>query len=183
MLDFVAQFAETAEVARSSGGSDIFGPLGIDWQTMILQIISFAILVFILAKFIYPSIKAMLDRRDKTIADSMKAAKEAEEKAAASEAETTKLLERARTEAGDIVETAKKESSDMIAGAEADAAKRADAIVANAKVELDREVESARQTLRNEVVDLVALATEKVVETKIDAQDEKIIKSAIKERK
>lgn len=182
MFSFLTQFASAA-AEETAESTDLMGSLGIDWQMLVLQMISFVLLVLFVAKFIYPQIAAMLDRREKIIKDSVKAAQEAEKKSAEAEAETAKLLAKARAEAGDIVETAKKESTDIIMNAEADASKRADIIVENAKVELDREVQNARKALRNEVVDLVATATEKVVESKIDSKDEKIIDDAIKEKK
>ena len=74
MGEFLTLFA-SATAEESSGG--IFGSLGIDWKILILQMIAFGILVFILSKWVYPPILAMLDRRDKLIDDSVKAAKEA----------------------------------------------------------------------------------------------------------
>ncbi|GHU09731.1 hypothetical protein FACS189431_8240 [Alphaproteobacteria bacterium] len=180
MLGFLTQFASEALTPEEIEDGGIFGSLGIDWQVLILQMIAFVLLVLILGKFIYPQIAAMLDRREKLIADSVKAAKEAEEKAAASEEETAKLLDKARTEAGDIVATAKKESSGIVADAEAEAVKKAEAIVANAHADIERDIQNARRTLRGEVVELVALATEKVVDSKIDSKDEKIIADTIK---
>lgn len=182
MLDFLTITASSV-AEETVESSDMFASLGIDWQTLILQMIGFVLLVIILAKFIYPQIAAMLDRREKIIKDSLDAAREAQEKSAKSEAETATLLEKARKSAGDIVDTAKKESADIVASAEADATKRADAIVENAKVELDREIENARKSLRGEVVELVAIATEKVVDAKITSQDEKVIAEALKGRK
>ena len=178
MQNILTQLAE----AENAGGGDLFGTLGIDWTALLLQTISFIILVFILAKWIYPPIAAMLDRHDKKIEESMKAAKEAEKHASESEAKTAKLLEKSRVEAAEIVETAKKEASEIIVKAEKDATEHAEAIVANARADLERDVEQARAALRGEVVDLVALATEKVIDAKIDAEDEKIIKSVLKER-
>mgnify|MGYP003294627486 CR=1 FL=1 len=175
MQNVLMQFAE----AESAGGGDLFGTLGIDWTALLLQTISFVILVIILAKWIYPPIAAMLDRHDKKIEDAMKAAEEAKKHASDSEAKTAALLEKARDDASNIVEAAKKESAEIIAKAEEDAATRAEAIVANARADLERDVEQARAALRGEVVDLVALATEKVINVKIDGQDEKVINAAL----
>lgn len=182
MLDFLTKFASAA--AESTGGSsDLLGSLGIDWQMLGLQMISFIILVFIVAKFIYPQIAAMLDRREKIIDDAMKASREAQKKADAAEGEIAKMLANARDEATSIIDTAKKESTDIVSDAEASAQKHADTIVSNAMADINREVESARKTLRGEMVNLVAAATEKVVDSKIDARDEKIIAEAVKGHK
>ena len=147
MQNILLHFAE-AEHAESA---DLFGTLGIEWTALILQIVSFAILVFILAKFIYPPIAAMLDRHDKKIEDAMKAAKEAQEQASESEAKTAAILEKSRREAEQIVESAKKESAEIIIKAEEDASIRANAIVSNARAGLEREIEQARTEIRKEV--------------------------------
>lgn len=163
-------------------GGDLFGALGIDWTALLLQMISFIILVVILAKFIYPPIAAMLDRHDKKAEEAMKAAEEAQKHAAESEAKTAELLEKSRVDAAGIIEAARTESAEIIAKAEEDAAARAENIIANARSDLERDVEQAREALRAEMVELVAMATEKVIDTKIDKQDEKIINSVLKEQ-
>ena len=77
MRELIIQLAEVENTAEG----DLFGTLGIDWTLLLLQIISFAILVFILTKFVYPPIVAMLDRNDKKIADAVKATEEAQKNA------------------------------------------------------------------------------------------------------
>ena len=176
MQSVILQFAEA-----ESGSGDLFGTLGIDWTALLLQTISFIILVIILAKWIYPPIAAMLDRHDKKIDDAMEAAEEAQKNASESEAKTAALLEQSRAEAADIVEAAKNEAAEIVAKAEEDAGARAEAIIANARDELERDVEQAKAALRGELVDLVAIATEKVVNVKIEAEDEKIINGVLKE--
>ena len=177
MQNILTQFAEATE------DGDLFGTLGIDWTALLLQTVSFVILVFILAKWVYPPIAAMLDRHDKKIEDAMKAAKEAETNANKAETKTAELLEKSRVEAAEIVVAAKQESAEIIAKAEEDATARAEAIVVSARAELKRDTEQARMALRAEMVDLVALATEKVIDTKINAQDEKIINAVLEECK
>jgi F-type H+-transporting ATPase subunit b len=173
-------FASTEAGEEASGG--IFGSLGIDWKVLLLQAIAFGILVFILAKWVYPPILAMLDRREKLIEDSVKAAKEASAKSEKAEAEIAKQLKEARQEAAEIVETSRKESQEMLLNAETDASKRADAIVASARAQLDRDVEAARKTLREDTIELVAMATGKITRSKVDATaDAKLIKEAIKD--
>ncbi|MBR3175841.1 F0F1 ATP synthase subunit B [Candidatus Saccharibacteria bacterium] len=174
MWDVVVQFAE----AENSG---VFDALGIDWTALILQIISFVILVVIVSKFIYPPIVAMLDRHDKKIENALKAAEEAQANASKSEAESAELLEKSRNEAADILESAKQESAEIILQAEKDASARAETVMADARAGLEREIEQARQDLRDEMVGLVSLATEKIIDTRIEAKDEKLIKTALKE--
>jgi F-type H+-transporting ATPase subunit b len=171
-------FASSANPEESSGG--VFGALGIDWKVLILQMVAFGLLVFILAKWVYPPILAMLDRRQKLIEDSVKAAKEATKKAEGAEAKIADQLKTARAEAADIVTAAREQSTQILLDADQQAQKRADATVEAARQQLAKDVEAARQSLRGEVVELVALASEKVVGSKVDASsDGKIIARAI----
>jgi F-type H+-transporting ATPase subunit b len=73
------------------------------------------------------------------------------------------LLKKARTEAAEIVETAKVESNAVLTASEEKAKKRSEQIVASAQDEIQKEVIAAKSALHNETLELVALATEKVV--------------------
>lgn len=181
MLDFLTKFASTAGLETENEG--IFASLGIDLKALILQLIAFVILVFILAKFIYPQINAMLDRRDKAISDAVKSAKESQERAAKSEKETAAVLKNARVESEEIIETAKKESADMMATAEFDAKKKADGIVRSAQEDIEKEIQSARKMLRDETLELVADATEKVASVKLGKDDDKLVTKTLKGEK
>jgi F-type H+-transporting ATPase subunit b len=173
----------SAEAGEAESGG-IFGALGIDWKTLILQAIAFLVLVFILTKWVYPPILKMLDRRQKLIDDSVTAAKETAAKAEKAGAEIAKQLKEARTEADEIVAAARQQSEQMLLTAEEESIKRAEATVASARQQLQRDVEAARQTLREETVELVALATGKITRDKLTgAVDEKLIKEVIKKAK
>jgi F-type H+-transporting ATPase subunit b len=178
MNNFVHFMAATTE----DGNSGMFGALGIDWKILVLQAIAFGILVFILAKWVYPPILAMLDRREKLIEDSVKSAKDSAKKSAEAEQQIAKDIEAARNEASDIIASAREQAGRVIMDSEKEAGVRADNIVASAREQLTRDVKTAQKALRDQTVSLVATAAEKVVDAKIDlARDKALIESAIKE--
>ncbi|MCL2280742.1 F0F1 ATP synthase subunit B [Candidatus Saccharibacteria bacterium] len=173
-------FASTETGEQASEG--IFGALGIDWKVLIFQAIAFGILVFILAKWVYPPILAMLNRNQKLIDDSLKAAKEASAKSEKAADEIAGQLEGARKEAEDIIKSAHKQSQQMLLDAEGNATTKADAIVAAADTRIRNSVQKAQKDLRDEVVELVATATEKIIGSRITAkEDAKLVADAIKE--
>jgi|SRR5690606_34013557 len=166
----------------ASGGNAIMEALGIDWLMLGLQVVAFLVLLWFLGKFVYPPIVRMLDKRDEAIEASMKAAREAQQQADNTEAEVARLLKQAQREASDIIAVAKAEASDMVEAADKKAKARAEHIVLEAKSQIDKDVRAAKQALRDETIDLVALATEKVVGKTVDGRlDETIIESALKE--
>lgn len=109
MENFLTQFAST----ESAKKTDILTSLGIDWKLLVLQLIAFLILVWILAKWVYPVFLKIIDDRQSKIDDSLKAAADAGKKAEAAETKIEDALKDARKEAADIVATAKAEATHM----------------------------------------------------------------------
>lgn len=174
-------FASTEAAAESSPG--LLEALGIDWKLFVVQGIAFLILVGILGKFVYPILIKSIDARREQIEAGMKEAKEAEEALAKAEAKVSELLAEARKEADDILARTQKEASEVVAIAEGKAKTRADQIVADARAQLDLDVAKAREVLKKDTVELVALATERVVGEKLDAQkDAELVKKALTEK-
>lgn len=178
-MGILTQFAETTSGAPEG---DIFTTLGIDWKTLILQIVAFLILVWLLKKLVYPVLMKSVDKRQEDIESASKLADEAKKQAEGTKDEIAKLLKEARVQANDVVQTAKQEATAAIELAEKKAKKHAESIIENAHTQLDRDVLAAKKALRNETIELVALATEKIVKTKIDTKaDQALIESAIKD--
>ena len=177
-MEYLTQFAST-----EAAGGDIFSTLGIDWRLLVLQIVAFLILVWALGKFVYPWLMKSVDERQAKIEESVKAAELAEKKAESAQEEVAKLLKEARAEAKDIVTTAKDEAAAMVADAEGKAKTRAEKIAKDAHDQIEKDVIAARKALHNDTIELVALATEKIVgKTVNDSIDKKIIAEAVKEQ-
>jgi F-type H+-transporting ATPase subunit b len=172
----------TQLAATSESSNNVFVALGIDWKMLILQIVAFLILVALLKKYVYPWLMKSIDERQDVIEAGAKAAEEAKAKAEAAEKQVTALLTEARKEAKDIVSTAKSEASAAIEAAESKASGRAQKIVENAHEQIEKDVIAAQKTLHNETIDLVAMATEKVLGSVVDGKvDEKVVARAVKE--
>src|SRR4030066_2412588 len=86
--------------------SELLTKLGIDWKLLIAQIVNFLVLLFILWKFAYGPILAMLEKRQKKIEKGLKDAEAAGKKLEESEERQKEILKKARTEAKEIVEKA-----------------------------------------------------------------------------
>lgn len=179
MAPFTYIAAETTEASK-----DIFTALGIDWKLLIIQIIAFLILVVLLGKFVYPWLMKSVDERQANIDAANKAAAEAKEAAAENQEQVAALLAEARKEAAEIVSTAKTESAEIVSASEAKAKKTAEKIVADAQEQLEKDIAKARTDLHNETLELVTLATGKVIGDAHDkATDKTLIAKALKEAK
>lgn len=167
--------------ANSSG--DIFTSLGINGQMLLFQAVAFLVLVLVLSKWVFPPLMKAVDARQELIEAGTKAAEEAEKKAAEAEEQVKKALQEARTEAKEIVMTAKDEANAMISDSESKAKTRAEKIVKDAHDQLEKDVIAARKALHNDTIELVSLATEKVVGKTVNKDvDKKIIADAVKEQ-
>jgi len=177
MLNLLA----TTESAASSPG--LFQALGIDWKLFIVQGVAFVVLVLILAKFVYPVLIKAIDDRRAAIEAGLKEAKESQEALEVAETKVTELLAQARTEADDILARTHQESATMVAEAESKAKARAEQIVADARAQLSVDVAKAREALKKDTVELVALATERVIGEKLDdRKDAELVKKVLAEK-
>lgn len=176
----LAVLTHFATEEAATGG--ILGTLGIDVKLLVFQLIAFVLLIVILNKWIFPVFFKIIDKRQAVIEESNRAAVEASKQAEKSQAEIEKMLKQARVEAKDIVATAKDEATEMMRQAEEKSKAEAQHIVAVAHESLAKDVLAAKKALHNETVELVALATEKVVgKTVTKSVDTTLIKDALKE--
>lgn len=174
--------ASTAEAA-AEGNPGLLQALGIDGKLLIEQAIAFLILVAVLGKFVYPALMKAIDARREQIEAGMKEAKQAEETLEKAEAKVASMLTDARKEADDIIARSHKEATVMVSEAEEKAKVRSEQIIKDARTQLDADVAKARQLLKKDTVELVALATEKVIKVKLDERkDAELIAQALQEK-
>lgn len=156
MESILTQFASSA--AENGEKTDILTGLGIDWTLLVLQGVAFLILVWILAKFVYPVFLRIIDERQAKIDESVKAAQEAEKKAEKAETAVEDALKQARKEAADIVATAKAEATQMVEKSEKSAKTKAERIVAEAHEDIQKEIAGAKKSLEKDTLRLVKQA-------------------------
>lgn len=172
MEKIFTQLASSASAEHGAEKPDILTSLGIDWTLLILQLIAFLILVWLLAKFVYPVFMRIIDERQAKIDESIKAAAEAEKKAEKAESAVEDALKKARAEAADIVATAKQESVQMVEKAEESAKTKAERIVAEAHEDIQKDIANAKKLLEKDTLRLVKeaaiLATSSVADSKFD---------------
>ena len=128
------------------------------WMTVI-----FGLVLFILAKFGFPLITGMVEKRNKRINDSLEAARTAEQAIAHLKEEQERIITETRTEQNRLMQEAAAERDRMIAQAQDQARAEAQKIMEDAKVRINQEKEAAMKELRNEVSKMSIAIAEKVV--------------------
>jgi F-type H+-transporting ATPase subunit b len=142
--------------------------LGINLPGLIAQLVNFLLLLFLLSKFLYPRIVAMLDERAARVRESMERAEQVKLEAERMEVQFQERLAEARREGQQIVSNASQIAQRIQAEAQEKAGREADAFLARAREQIQRETEAARLQLRQEVVSLATLAASRVVERSLD---------------
>ena len=146
------------------------------WMTII-----FAIVFFVLAKFGFPIITGMVEKRSKRISDSLEAARIAEDALAHLEQEKERLVSETRAEQARLMQEAAAERDRMIAQAQEQARADAQKIMDDARVRINEEKEAAMKEIRNEVAKVSLAIAEKVVRKELssDASQQQLIDDLI----
>lgn len=143
---------------------------------------SFLILFVLLAKFAFPPIVAMMDKREHTIRESIEKAEETRIEAERLLEDYKRQLAEARTEAAQVIEQARKLGDDAKAKIEADAHEESAKILARAREEIEAEKNKAIVELTGKVADLSIGAASAVVSRALTKADHaKLIEDFIKQ--
>jgi F-type H+-transporting ATPase subunit b len=176
-LFFAAEAA--AGEAHSTG---LLQALGIDGKLLIQQAVAFLILVAILRKFVYPVLIKSIDDRRNAIEAGLEEAKKAQQLLEDTEKKVAGMLRDARGDADEMLKRAQTEAAGIVGDAEGKAKQRAEQIVKDAHNQLEADVAKARQALKRDTIQLVALATERIIHEKVDARkDTELIDRALED--
>ena len=157
--------------------------MGINLPGLITQLISFAILVFLLTRFLYKPVVKLLDERaekiKKGLSDAETASKGAEEAASKIEEE----LSQARLEGKKLFEASREASNQLREDEKEKIAVEISQMMEKAKKEINSERDSAILELKNRFGELVVDAAGKVIEKEIDEKSHsELITKALEEK-
>ena len=134
-----------------------------DFGLLFWMVVIFGLVFFLLAKFGFPIITDMVDKRSAKIAQSLKDADEIEARMASWKQEHAQMMEEVRREQSAILREATETKARIVADARAQAKAEADKILAEAKQQIAAEKESALRDVRKEVALLSVQVAEKVL--------------------
>lgn len=136
------------------------------WMTLI-----FGIVFFVLAKWGFPMITGSVEKRAARIGDSIKAAKEAEEKLRNLAEEQSRMIEETRQEQSRILKEAAASRDSIVEQAKVQAREEASRILDQARTQIAAEKESALRDVRKEVTLLSVSVAEKVLKKSLSDAD------------
>lgn len=150
--------------------------------TVIVELITFLVMLAILARWVYPEIVKLAEARQRAVAEQLREAEKARADAEKELEEARARLEDARKTAQGVVDAANKSAQQLRAEERGKAEEEARRIAESARKEIEAERDRALQSVRSEVAGLVVDATEKVIGETLDEQKHKrLIERAIAE--
>lgn len=148
-----------AQAAEEEGGNNFLIPNG----TFFVELIAFAIMFFILAKFVIPPINNAMTARQEAIRKQFADLDDAQKDAKAAEEEFKAQIADARHEAARIREEAREQGAAIIAEMREQAQAEANRIVEHAHTQIEADRKAAVASLRAEVGTLATTLAGRIV--------------------
>ena len=152
----------------------------VDPGLYIWTIIVFLVLLFLLMKFAWKPLLAMLEKREDNIRQSLLDAEKARDELVNVKEDTEKLLNEARTESQAIVAAGKKNAERMKDEIVKKAKSQSDALLVDAKNQIEIEKDRAIADVKTEVVNLSMEIAQKLIKKNLTKEDNlKLINDSI----
>ena len=145
-------------------------------------ILTFLILVALLARFAWRPLLQALERRQATIAQALEDAQRARQELERLQRESTQIMAQARAEAESILARSRSDAEALREELKQKARTEAAAIVKNAERQIQLETARAVQQIRHEAVDLSVAIASKILRRQVTREDnEALIQEALKQ--
>ena len=154
-----------------------------DLGTIFWMLLMFIILMIILKKFAWKPILKALDKREKTIEESLRSADRAREEMEKLKADNEKILAEARTERDGMLRETKQTSEKILREAREKAGTEAQRLIELAREQIASEKAAAVTEIRRQVVELSVQVAEKILREKLkdDRQQKELIDRLIQD--
>jgi F-type H+-transporting ATPase subunit b len=146
-----------------------FGAFGVDLLKLAFQIVNFLLVLYLLNRFLFRRVLALIDERQARIAKGLEQAEAAARDRELARAQREAALDEARSEAQAMIARATKIAEDSRVEIVAAARAEAEKVTARARDEINAEKEKALSELRAHVADLALDAAGKLVRAEMSS--------------
>lgn len=143
-----------------------------DTGLLFWMLVIFVVVLAILAKWGFPVITAMVEKRKNYIRESLSLAKKADRKMSDLLKEQERIIREAREEQNKILKEAAEARNNIVRQAQEQARDEAAKIMAEAKVQIEADKESAISQIRSQVALLSVNVAEKVIRKTLSSEKE-----------
>ena len=138
--------------------------------TLLGQTLAFVIFVAICWKYVWPPIIAIMEEREKRIADGLEAAKKADDSLEEAQLAFDQEMNKAKVEAAEILEKANSRASQIVVDATTKAENEAEKILTAASKTIENDVNKAKEELRQKMSELIIDTSEKILGDEISPE-------------
>ena len=150
--------------------------------TLLGQTLAFVIFVAICWKYVWPPIIAIMEEREKRIADGLEAAKKADDSLAEAQLAFDQEMNKAKAEAAEILEKANSRASQIVSDATVKAEAEAEKILSSASKNIENDVNKAKEELKQKMSELIIDTSEKILGDEISPEKhQELLKKAASE--
>ena len=150
--------------------------------TLLGQTLAFVIFVAICWKYVWPPIIAIMEDREKRIADGLEAAKKADDSLEEAQLAFDQEMNKAKAEAAEILEKANSRASQIVNDATEKAEVEAEKILSSASKTIENDVNKAKEELRQKMSELIIDTSEKILGDEISPEKhQELLKKAAAE--
>ena len=154
----------------------------LSFTTLLGEIITFAILVAVVMKFVWPPLMNAVETRQKEIADGLAAGAQGKEDLAAAEARKNELLADARTRAGQILAEGEKRKSEIVESARGEAEAENARILEQGRRTIEMERAAMSRELQEKVGELAVAGASRILAREVDAKTHTEIIESLKQK-
>lgn len=148
----------------------------------IWTIVTFLVLLMLLAKFAWRPLLEALETRQNAIRKSLDDAQQAQQELERLNLESAQIINRARVEAEAVITQSRSDGDRLREEIRAKARTEADHIVKNAERQIQLETQRALQQIRHEAIDLSVQIASKLLQRNLTKEDnERLIEDALKQ--
>lgn len=144
---------------------------GLEPKYIVMQVVSFLVVLFVLYKFGIKPVTATMEERTRKIESGLRHAEEMQAKLAAAQQESAAIVKKANVEATRIVDDARKTAKDFLDRQTQEATVKANELLAKAQQAIELEHKKMLADARSEIARLVVTTTERVLAKKLTDAD------------
>jgi F-type H+-transporting ATPase subunit b len=144
---------------------------GLEPKYIIIQVVSFLIVLFVLYRFGIKPVTATMEERNRRIEAGIRHAEEMQAKLAAAQQESAAIVKKANVEASRLVDEARKSAKEFLDRQTQEATVKANELLARAQQAIELEHKKMLADARTEIARLVVATTERVLAKKLSDTD------------
>ena len=157
----------------------LIGQLGINWKLFLSQAVNFFILLFILQKFVYKPLLAVIKKRNERIKEGLEKADAADKRLHEVDVIAKDRLKKAENDSVKIIKTTEEKAKQLEQSLRTKAEDHQKELLEQIKANAIKQGEESRQNVLKEAAELVKRVIAKTIELKPDAIDEALVEKAV----